>query len=207
MFPSPSRHQDSQRSIGDHPALGSNLTLISYEAPKLVQSQINAWINTVQSAATVTVLFAIMSAIILGIVKMDGTMQGTSSAATTLLAVASYAAILFNSITTLASLLFIDRLGDIELNDAGNPNRHVRTGFVERPLSSLRLLTEYGARKHVRWIFYQWLLYFFVGVFFLLAQIIVYMWLREGQVLSIVLTAIAGASTLVLLFTSFYDRE
>ncbi|KAJ7234011.1 hypothetical protein B0H12DRAFT_1143185 [Mycena haematopus] len=155
----------------------------------------------------VTVVFAVVSAIVLGITKLDSTLQGTSSPATALLAVASYGAILFNSITTLASLLFIDRLGDIELNDAGNPSRHVRTGLVERPGSSLRLLTEYGARKHVRWIFYQWLVYFFVGVFFLLAQIIVYMWLREGQVLSIILTTLAGAATLLLFLTSLYDRE
>ncbi|KAF8166126.1 hypothetical protein K438DRAFT_1775309 [Mycena galopus ATCC 62051] len=95
-----------------------------------------------------TALFALSAAIILTIVRSDGGLEG-SHKAITLFLVASYGAMLFNSIATVASLLFMDRLGDIEFNEARNPQRRTTEGFVERPSSSLRLLAQYGARKHV----------------------------------------------------------
>ena len=72
----------------------------------------------------------------------------------TLLLFASYGAMLFNSITTLASWFFIDALGDIERNGASE-GANTRVGLVPRTLSSLRLLEKFGASPRIRWIFRQ----------------------------------------------------
>ncbi|KAJ7193729.1 hypothetical protein GGX14DRAFT_14473 [Mycena pura] len=150
------------------------MTPITYEAPKLIQSQIIAWTTTVQSVAVATALFAVMSSILFGIMKMDSAFQGQHGHVMTLLVFSSYGAMLFNAITTLASLVFVDRLGNIELNEARKSKEHTTRGYVDRPASSLKLLIQFGARKHLRWIFFQWVTYLFVGMIFMLVEIIVY---------------------------------
>ncbi|KAJ7760006.1 hypothetical protein B0H16DRAFT_1688901 [Mycena metata] len=206
---SPPTSSDGRRfvSIDIEPPQDNNMLLISYNSPNVVRSQINAWTNVVSRTAIVTAFFAINASIVLGIVRSDDALKGRDGKAVTLLTIASYGAILFNSITTLASLVLMDCLGDIEFNEARNPQRRATEGRVARTSGVLQLLTTYGARKHFIWIFCQWVAYFVIGLFFMLSQIVVYMWLREGIVLSISLTAMAGATIIVLFLTRLYDNE
>ncbi|KAJ7193730.1 hypothetical protein GGX14DRAFT_588082 [Mycena pura] len=122
---------------------------ITHEAPKLIQNQIAAWSTTAQNAAVVTALFSTNAATILSIVRSDGALTGKDGKVMTLLIFASYGAMLFNSITTLASWFFIDALGDIERNV------NTRIAFVPRTISSLQLLENFGASPRIKRIFRQ----------------------------------------------------
>ncbi|KAJ7051302.1 hypothetical protein C8F01DRAFT_1091510 [Mycena amicta] len=183
----------------------ATMTSTSYEAPKLVQSQISAWRNTVQSAAVVTALFAILAATVLGVFRTDPELIHTHGRANTLMIFSSYAAMLLNSITTLASLFFIDRLGDIELNEARKGGERPMAGWIGRPVSSLSLLRQFGASKRLRFIFYQWFAYLCLGTFFMLLQIIMYMWLRESKALGTVLTLLTVPATVVLFLSALVE--
>ncbi|KAF7289764.1 hypothetical protein MIND_01350100 [Mycena indigotica] len=188
------------------PRRGTALTSIAYEAPKLVQSQISAWRNTVQSAAVVTALFASLAATILGVIRQDPAMAGSQGPENTFLVFSSYAAMLFNSITTLASLFFIDSLGDIELNDAQKGGERATEGWISRPASSLSLLRQFGATRRIRFIFYQWFVHLCMGTLFLLLQILMYIWMRESKVLFIVLACLTAPATVVLFLSGLWKN-
>ncbi|KAJ7702746.1 hypothetical protein B0H17DRAFT_1237223 [Mycena rosella] len=133
-------------------------------------------------------------------------MTTTATPAMTLISFASYAAILFNGIATIASLFLVDRLGDIDLNEARKDLDRATEGRVE-PGSSLKLLLDYGARPNLTYIIIQWLLYLFLGTAFIFLQTLTYVWLREGRVMSIILTALTGTAVIGLLFTSWFNME
>ncbi|KAJ6567960.1 hypothetical protein DFH09DRAFT_1155524 [Mycena vulgaris] len=163
-------------------------TKISYESPKLVKSQIKAWTTTVQSAAVVTTLFSGTSAQLLSVIRADTAVKmstmpqmGTADAARPvmiLLLVASYAAILFNVIATLGSLFLIDRIGDIDLNEARKGGDRITDGFIDR------------------------MVYLFLGIMSIFLQTLTYIWLHEGRVTSIIITALTGSAIAGLFFTS-----
>ncbi|KAJ7051300.1 hypothetical protein C8F01DRAFT_1376869 [Mycena amicta] len=178
---------------------------ITYEAPKLIQSQISAWTSTVKSTAVVTALFAGVTATMLGLFRTDPALAHTHGDAMTLLIFSSYAAILFNCIATLASLFFIHRLGAIELNEARKGGERSSAGWIGRPISSLSLLRQFGASKGFRLMFFEWFVYVCLGTFFMLVQVLVYMWLRESQVLGTVLVALTVSATAVLFVSGMSD--
>lgn len=66
---------------------------------------------------------------------------------------ASYAAILFNAIATIASLLFVDRLGGIDFN--GSRKNNIPKGKMGRNDSSLDLLRRFGAGANLKLLFIQ----------------------------------------------------
>jgi hypothetical protein len=72
----------------------------------------------------------------------------------TVLTFASYAAILFNAIATIASLFLIDLIGDIDLNEARKGGNRTTAGSVP-PGSSLQLLRQFGGRPNLTFIFVQ----------------------------------------------------
>jgi hypothetical protein len=70
------------------------------------------------------------------------------------LLVTSYAAVGFNAIATIASLVLSDHLGDIELNGAREADSTAQTGaYVD--VGSLGLLLQFGARKSFRHVYWQ----------------------------------------------------
>ncbi|KAJ6474295.1 hypothetical protein C8R45DRAFT_1217383 [Mycena sanguinolenta] len=174
---------------------------ITYESPKLVKSQIDAWTSTVQSAAVVTTLFAGMSAGLLGVIKSDDALKSTHGVGMTALLSMSFSAMLFNAIATMASLLLTDRLGDIDFDEAQRINITIE-GRIGRLDSSLNLLSQFGAHKNFKWIFIQWMLYMFIGMLCMLAQIIIYMWLGYEPIMSTIITFLTGAAVVVLVLTS-----
>ncbi|KAJ7114548.1 hypothetical protein C8R43DRAFT_1138366 [Mycena crocata] len=181
----------------------TRLTQLSYELPNLVKSQIKAWTATAQSAA-VTTLFASTSSQLLGSVPSDMKLK-TGPAITLLRVFSSYTAMLFNLIATVAALFLIDRLGDIDLNQARTGEDNPCGGFVARSDSSLKLLRRFGARRHLKWIFFQWMTYLFLGILFLFIQAIMYMWVREGRVMSTVVSILTVPAIVVLLLTTFHE--
>jgi hypothetical protein len=70
------------------------------------------------------------------------------------LLVSSYAAMIFNALATMASIVLIDRLGDIEFNGAAMIKTTAQTGFY-RNVRNLDLLLNYGAGKTFKYIFWQ----------------------------------------------------
>ncbi|KAF7324205.1 hypothetical protein MKEN_00643700 [Mycena kentingensis (nom. inval.)] len=196
-------------SVADkhEPAVADRLPS-NYESPKLVKSQIAAWTRTVQSAAVVTALFAGLAATVLGAYRMDPGMDNKTGAFVDALDLASFAAILVNSLTTLASLFFIDRLGDIDWRQA-LAGRLDNNGEIPPGRSSLDLLVDFGATRHIKLIFYQWLVYLIVGTVFLFLQVFLYMWVRNGTVLSvaIIVSALVGPAILALLVSAALDTR
>ncbi|KAJ7167036.1 hypothetical protein C8R46DRAFT_1095831 [Mycena filopes] len=179
----------------------------SYESPKLVKSQTAAWTATAQSAAVVTTLFAGTGTQILSTVRSDSAFDNKTGPAMNLLLFASYATVLFNLTSTVASLFFIDRLGDLDFNHASDGLDHPPEDYVPktRTSSSLELLRRFGGRRSLTLIFWQWVVYLFLGTLFLILQAIMYMWLREGsRVISTVITLLAVPAVVVLALTSLF---
>ncbi|KAJ7504975.1 hypothetical protein B0H11DRAFT_2273184 [Mycena galericulata] len=183
------------------------MSQISYESPKLVRSQINAWTATVQCAAVVTTLFSGIAVQLLAVIRSDDAVDKKTGKAMMFLVFSSYAAMLFNAISTVASLFLIDLLGDIDLNESRKGRDRDTDGIVGRKESSLQLLRRFGARRNLKYIFMQWMIYLFLATFFVLAQMLAYMWLRDGPVLSAILTGITGVAISGLYFTSYYELE
>jgi hypothetical protein len=66
----------------------------------------------------------------------------------------SYAAMIFNAIATMISLVLSDRLGDIEVDGAATAEKTEQTG-VYHTVRSLDLLEQFGARKSFKYIYWQ----------------------------------------------------
>jgi hypothetical protein len=100
-------------------------------------------------------LFASIAAQLLGVIKSDQTTTKADGFILTFLHVVSYAAIFFNGIATAASGFLIDRLCDIEFNQARKKRPERVKPFYKSSKSTLKLLLHYGASPNLRWIFYQ----------------------------------------------------
>ncbi|KAJ7034886.1 hypothetical protein C8F04DRAFT_1234048 [Mycena alexandri] len=131
---------------------GDKMTNVQYEHPPLIKSQINAWTQSVNAAAVVTALFAGTAAQLFGIVISSSFNPGHTRS---FLILSSYAAMIFNALATMASIVLIDRLGDIELHGATMEPTTPQTG-VYRNVRNLELLLEYGARASFKYIFCQY---------------------------------------------------
>ncbi|KAJ7595281.1 hypothetical protein C8J56DRAFT_1115030 [Mycena floridula] len=127
---------------------------ISYEPPNLVKSQITAWVTTAQSVAVVTTLMVGTSTQLLGVIKSDDTLANIKGARIGLLIFSSYSAIISNVMATIACLFLLDRLGDIDLNQA-RKGENIRQGETE-PVGSLKLLLDYGGDRAIGWILCQY---------------------------------------------------
>ncbi|KAJ7120663.1 hypothetical protein C8R43DRAFT_1136605 [Mycena crocata] len=182
------------------------LTDISYEPPDLVKSQIGAWTGILQCVAVVTTLFSGISVQLLGVITADNDVKNKSGPSIALLFFASYAAILFNMITTIGSLFLIDLLADITMNAARKNPPPPREGRVESD-SSLQLLRNFDGRPRLTYVFFQWMAYLFVGFGFFFLQIVTYMWVRQNQATSIILTVLTGTAVAGLFLTSYFDMD
>ncbi|KAJ7574822.1 hypothetical protein C8J56DRAFT_977616 [Mycena floridula] len=173
---------------------------ISYESPNLVKSQITAWVATAQSVAVVTTLMVGTSSQLLGVIKSDDTLANIKGARINLLIFSSYAAIISNVMATIACLFLMDRLGDIDLNQAHKGQNTIREGQTE-PVGSLKLLLDYGGDRAIGRIMYQCIGYFLSGMLFMFLQLLTYMWLGQGPIMSGIITAL----TVLAISTLWYS--
>ncbi|KAJ6511839.1 hypothetical protein DFH09DRAFT_1197651 [Mycena vulgaris] len=134
-------------------------------------------------------------------------MHSTAGPAMSLLLFTSYAALLFNGIATVGSLFLIDRVGDIDLNEARKGGTPITDGYIDPPRSSLQLLREFGGHRNLKYIFIQWVAYLFLGTVFIFLQALTYLWVYEGPVISIILTVLTGLAIVELCFTSYLDTD
>jgi hypothetical protein len=67
------------------------------------------------------------------------------------LLLSSYFAMIFNALATMASLVLIDRLGDMELTETGSEENIAQP----RNIGSLELLLNYGMGNPFRYVFRQ----------------------------------------------------
>ncbi|KAJ7734160.1 hypothetical protein DFH07DRAFT_780381 [Mycena maculata] len=87
--------------------------------------------------------------------SLDAAINSRAGPSITFLLLSSYAAILFNAVATVASLFLIDRLGDIDLNEARKGGERNIAGYIGRPESSLQLLCQFGAHSNLAFLFFQ----------------------------------------------------
>nr|GAT53166.1 predicted protein [Mycena chlorophos] len=188
------------------PVVTPRLTSISYDAPKLVQSQLLVWRRTAQTTATVSALLAILAATIFGVFQSHRyPASATRERLHVLTAFSSYAAILFNILAMLSSIFFLDRLGSVEFNEACRGGERSTEGWISRPSSSLTLLVQFGASNRLRLIFYQWFAHLCFGVFFALLQIIAYLWLTESTAVGAIITAITVSAFAGIFLSALLD--
>ncbi|KAF8181888.1 hypothetical protein K438DRAFT_1975836 [Mycena galopus ATCC 62051] len=190
---------DSERgTIMDSHQPGDRKADVKYEHPPLVKSQVSAWTQSVNAAAVVTALFAGTSAQLFSTV----TSLSNTGHTMTFLLLSSYAAMILNALATMASIVLVDHLGDIELSGAGIDKTTAQTG-VYYNVHSLELLLDYGAGTSFKHIYWQWIIYRLLGTFFLFMQIVVLMWLREGLGMGIPVIAITSLAVVMLAFSAF----
>ncbi|KAJ6511840.1 hypothetical protein DFH09DRAFT_1374318 [Mycena vulgaris] len=177
-------------------------TPLSYATPPLVASEITAMTTTAASAAVLTTLFSGTAAQLLGVIRSDDAVKDMKGPAVDLLIFASYAAIICNVIATGASVLLTYRLGTIPLNDARKGDRRISGGAVMTPVSTFRLLREFGAGRNLKLIFMQLVAHLCLGMLFIFTQVLTYVGLREGRALGIVFCAATGSGVVLLTVTS-----
>ncbi|KAJ7431995.1 hypothetical protein B0H11DRAFT_824472 [Mycena galericulata] len=98
-------------------------------------------------------------------------------------------------------LVFIDRLGDVEFNEArrgGDTNE----GNIGHHISNLFFLRRLGARRNPKIIYIHWMRCLVLGILFLFVQALAYMWMHEQPVTSIMITVFICPAIVILFFTS-----
>ncbi|KAF8144281.1 hypothetical protein K438DRAFT_358428 [Mycena galopus ATCC 62051] len=86
---------------------------------------------------------------------------------------ASYAAMFFNAFAAVASLILLDRVEDVRLNDEGKDRRPVSQVSVP-PSSRWQLILGVGSHPNLKYVFIQWMLCLFLGTVFFLMQTLAY---------------------------------
>jgi len=162
---------------------------LRYQLPELVESVRQGWIYSSQAAAVVSVLFCGAETQLIAIIK--GGSDNGHPGAFKLLLFLSYAAFILNASATIASLVMIDRLGDLPQRAAklGSKAGHMLDddmSCVDYPLEA------HGAGGRWTWSRYHCLISLFAGSWCIFMQMAVYIWLFESRGLAIALSVLCA---------------
>ncbi|KAG8982804.1 hypothetical protein FRB94_006354 [Tulasnella sp. JGI-2019a] len=146
-----------------------------FQLPALVESQRQGWIFSAQAAAVVSVLFCGAETQLIATIKGDTPPEGAAGAYKFLLLL-SYAAFLLNASATIASLLMIDRLGDM-------PKRALLC-FPDGPPEKVRveyLLEDYGVGDGWAWMRNHCLFSLVAGSWCMVLQIFLWSFQQDAK--------------------------
>ncbi|KAL0952710.1 hypothetical protein HGRIS_006946 [Hohenbuehelia grisea] len=167
--------------------------------PEFVDALRNGWISTFQAAATVSALFAAVAAQLFVFMKAPGSFSRETSSgsdkdvptdidtpAYRFLLVLAYASIICNCNATLAALAISDRLGNLpyqsQLLSANEPKVTCILG------SEHDVLQKFGIGESWPLNFWLWYLSFLLGIVTTVAEIYVYMYMKESVIVRIMVS-------------------
>ncbi|KAF8144282.1 hypothetical protein K438DRAFT_1783009 [Mycena galopus ATCC 62051] len=161
---------------------------VPHKSSDRVKNLVDSYLTLIQAGTVICTFCAALSGQILGVFTSDGTIE--DNAAFVLLRCISYVAMLFNGITALISLLLIHRLGDVGYREEGEPSMNGSTR------SRLQTLRQIGG-SNLMFVLFQ---------FSFLLQILAYIWLREGLVMSVIFSILFALTVGAFGWTYCVDR-
>ncbi|THH18654.1 hypothetical protein EW146_g2379 [Bondarzewia mesenterica] len=175
------------------------LTDITYDLPPALQSLQKCWLSTLQSAATVSSIFAAVEAQLLVLVKSATTSPSPDSQPqidpsrpmVKALLIFTYIPLLLSLSVSISSLVLTDEIGGLPFR-AARKNNLPLTGKIEE--SSFDLLKRYGVRKSWGWVMWHWFLSLLLTFFSTLIQVSVYACITEStevKVISLIAATVA----------------
>ncbi|KAF8155244.1 hypothetical protein K438DRAFT_1987148 [Mycena galopus ATCC 62051] len=170
---------------------------VPHKSSDRVKNLVDSYLTLIQAGTVICTFCAALSGQILGVFTSDGTIE--DNAAFVLLRCISYVAMLFNGITALISLLLIHRLGDVGYREEGEPSMNGSTR------SRLQTLRQIGG-SNLMFVLFQCMLCFVIGIVSFLLQILAYIWLREGLVMSVIFSILFALTVGAFGWTYCVDR-
>ncbi|CAK5276388.1 unnamed protein product [Mycena citricolor] len=168
-----------------------------------LKSEITAWNTSATAAGVVTVLLAGIATSILGIYRSDTAVNLKTGRVVTAFRIVSYLAIQCNTLATVASLCFIDRLGDLPIH-AEEDDKPTQGKLPNQ--GRLGTLSSFG-RASYGVIFGQWMAYLALGTIFLFLQILLFIALEESHLTAILMGSVIFILGGALIATTFHDRK
>ncbi|CAK5276891.1 unnamed protein product [Mycena citricolor] len=185
------------------PRAPNNGDSLEYKLHSHLKSEIAAWNISATAAGVVTVLLAGIATSILGIYRSDTAVNLKTGRVVTAFRIVSYLAIQCNTLATVASLCFIDRLGDLPIH-AEEDDKPTQGKLPNQ--GRLRTLSSFG-RASYGGIFRQWMAYFALGTIFLFLQILLFIALEESHLTAILMGSVIFILGGALIATTFHDRK
>ncbi|CAK5276414.1 unnamed protein product [Mycena citricolor] len=175
---------------------------LDWKPPTVVKEQSEAFRSTAQTSTMVSAFFTLLSGVLFAAATCSGRVPTTESSRVLLwFRITSYAAMMLNVFGSVASLCIVDLIGDLTLSSS---RRQPPTlGILPASTRPLQLLRRYGAPQNFPVVFAQWVIYLLLGIGFMLAQLILLVWIIEGlTAVSIVLTCICSTAGLSLFLSN-----
>jgi len=175
---------------------------LSYELPSIVKSLKESWLASGQTAAFVTALLAALSVQLFVFMKDDGNFsQDTNRTAKTFLQILSYSAIVFNASATFTSLILVDRVGELTIRASMRRAKLPRSGTTRE--TSLSILKHFGMGKTWIWVMCHWLFSLLIGIWCILLEILVYIFMQESEAVQITMAFIFALAVMPLMLVPF----
>ncbi|KDQ29834.1 hypothetical protein PLEOSDRAFT_1039589, partial [Pleurotus ostreatus PC15] len=176
--------------------------------PPLVGSLQQSWTTTFQSGAVVSAIFALLSMqLLLQGSQFMGTIDSPGDTAFQILA---YISLILNSSASTASIVLIDRIGELDFNSSSRPMESLPTaGWVNANAKSLLRL--YGAGRSWMYVFYHWFASMLIGIPSFWAALVLMTWVHTDAAVSITVVCVAVFGILPLLcflpYRAFFPHD
>lgn len=184
-------------SIDMYPAPRKELSL-SYELPPAIESIKNGWQRTCEAGAIISSVLAVISVITCALISTTGLLdlEGRDGIRTWL-ALVSYGSLLFNLSSSVGGFILIDRLGSVPFVAAQKPQETLpAAGYIEG--DSNQLLRRYGIGKLWGALVLHWFCCFNMGIWCIVTQVMIFIWLKEDMVVKVCMTVVAVFALLPL---------
>jgi len=169
---------------------------LNYRLPHVIESLQEGWLETCKTSATISALMALISAYLLVFVKNTQFQGSTPAGSLPFLTLVSYGGLVFNISATVSAFLLTDRLGSMAIKSSKRRDL-ARDGTVDAPSSFL--LKKYGAGSGWTWSMWHWFFCVLAGLWCIIIQILVYVFLQESKTIQIGITCVVAFATLPFL--------
>ncbi|KAF4601492.1 hypothetical protein EYR38_006146 [Pleurotus pulmonarius] len=164
----------------------------------------------------ITLFVVIIISAIFALLSMQLLLQGSQfmgtidSPADTAFQILTYISLILNSSASTASIVLIDRIGELDFNSSSRPMESLPTvGWVNANAKSLLRL--YGAGRSWMYVFYHWFASMLIGIPSFWAALVLMTWVHTNAAVSITVVCVAVFGILPLLcflpYRAFFPHE
>ncbi|KAJ7873912.1 hypothetical protein B0H14DRAFT_3131193 [Mycena olivaceomarginata] len=175
--------------------------------PRRMLDLINASKNTLNVLPVLTTFFTCTATEILRIIRADDETKDVTGATMTAFNFSAYAAIILNLLATAVSVSLVYQLRHITRNEIRTGGNRfiegdidtVRSGLIEGDIDTVR--PGLGAGWMLQFLFMLVILCTVLGILFIFGEILIYVLLRDGPAMSLVLTGLTVSTMAILAWT------
>ncbi|KAG9218534.1 hypothetical protein CCMSSC00406_0001352 [Pleurotus cornucopiae] len=195
--------------MSSYPAADNPLSMAPLdELPPIVKALQQGWLVLFRTSAFVSAIFALLSMqLLLQGSQFMGTIDSPGDTAFQILA---YISLILNSSASTASIVLIDRIGELDFNSSSRPMESLPTaGWVNANAKSLLRL--YGAGRSWMYVFYHWFASMLIGIPSFWAALVLMTWVHTDAAVSITVVCVAVFGILPLLcflpYRAFFPHD